>query len=70
MRGFLAGVAVTILVMAAFPPLGRWVTTLPYRAFATWSPAATGVPAAWHDGGRGQQMAGGGRRAALAGYDD
>lgn len=73
MRGFLAGVAVTILVMAAFPAVGRWVTALPYRTFAAWSPAAaTDVPTAWHGGGRGQRMVGmgSGPRAMPAGdYD-
>lgn len=67
MKGFLAGVAVTILVMAAFPSVGRWVTTLPYRA---WSPATLGTPAAWYGMGRGERMPGAGRRAMPAVYDD
>ncbi|MBS1183301.1 MAG: hypothetical protein H6Q99_3181 [Proteobacteria bacterium] len=70
MKGFLAGVAVTILVIAAFPSLGRWVTAIPYRTFAAWSPANSSVPAAWQGGGRGGRMAGGGPRTIPAGYDD
>ena len=67
MKGFLAGVVVTILMIAVFPQLGHWVTALPYGTFAAWSPAADGTPAAWQGGGRGGRM-GGGPRAFPAGY--
>jgi len=71
MKSFLAGVAVTILIMAAFPSLGRWVTTMPYRTVATFSPAAGSFPAAWQgSGGRGGQAAGNCPRAISAGYFD
>jgi hypothetical protein len=71
MKGFISGIAVAILIMAAFPSLGRWVTTIPYRTFATFSPAAGSVPAAWQGGGgRGGRAAGGCPRAISAGYSD
>lgn len=68
MKGFLAGVAVAILVMAAFPSLGRWVTTMPYRAVTTWSSAGGSVPASWQGAGRGGRMVGTCQRTIPAGY--
>lgn len=66
MKGFLAGVAVTILVMAAFPAVGRWVTALPYRTLSAWNMADGNMPAAWRGEGRGQRMAGMGRGPSAA----
>lgn len=68
MKGFLAGVAVAVLVMAAFPSLGRWVTTMPYRGLAAWGAAGGSVPTSWQGAGRGGRMAGGCQRTTPAGY--
>lgn len=70
MKGFWVGVAVTVLVIAAFPALGRWVTTMPYRTVAMFNPAV-GSPAVWQGGGgRGGRMTGGRPRSIPAGFMD
>lgn len=69
MKEFLAGVAVTMLVIAAFPQVGRWVTAAPYRMFAVWDQGYAGAtPAYWQGSGRGGHM-GGGRAATPVRYD-
>lgn len=70
MKGFLAGIAVTILMLAAFPSLGHWAMAMPYRALATFSPASGSVPASWQGGGRGGRTAYGCPRALSASYDE
>ena len=71
MRGFLAGVAVTMLVIAAFPQVGRWISAAPYRAVAMWNQGdMTATPAYWQGGGRDGRMGGGARGANAPGYVD
>ena len=68
MKGFLIGVTVTILVIAAFPSVGRWVTTMPLRTAAMFGYSAP-TPAAWQCPGRGGGRMGEGRvRGTPAGY--
>lgn len=68
MKGFLIGVAVTILVIAAFPSVGRWVTTMPYRTAAMFGYSAPS-PASWQGQGRGGgRMGDGHARNMPAGY--
>lgn len=70
MKEFLAGVVVTMLVIAAFPQVGRWITTAPYRVAGVWTQSdMTATPAYWQGGGRGGRM-GGGARGAAPGYVD
>lgn len=70
MKGFLAGIAVTVLLLAAFPYLGRWATAMPYRALATLGQPTGSVPAGWQGAGRGGRTAYGCPRAMSASYDD
>ncbi|WP_156886952.1 hypothetical protein [Pleomorphomonas oryzae] len=70
MKGFLAGIAVTILMLAAFPSLGHWAMAMPYRAFATFGPATSAVPAGWQGIGRGGRTAYGCPRAMAASYGE
>lgn len=68
MKGFWVGVAVTVVMIAAFPALGRWIKTMPYRTVAMLDPAV-GSPTAWQaGGGRGGRAAGGCPRSIPAGY--
>ena len=70
MKGFLAGIAVAMLLLAAFPSLGRWAMTIPYRALATFGQPIGSVQAGWQGAGRGGRTAYGCPRAMSASYDD
>jgi len=71
MKEFFAGVIVTMLVIAAFPQVGRWIIAAPYQALAVWNPGyANATPAYWQGGGRGGRMGGGARGAGTPGYVD
>lgn len=72
MKGFLAGVAATLLVVAVFPSVGRSVMAAPY-ALAAWTGTSwygTGMPADGEfgrgRGGNGSMQRGGGRMAPTA----
>lgn len=70
MKGFWVGVAVTLLIIVAFPPLGRWIIATPYRTLAAYGQTAVDVPTARQGGGRGGRMTSGCPRALSAGYAD
>jgi len=70
MKGFLAGIAVTMLLLAAFPSLGRWAMAMPYRAFATFGHPTASMPVGWQGAGHGGRTAYGCPRAMSASYVD